>query len=57
MDIGGTNSRVAVISKEGNIVEIFKVENKVQKGDTYNLDKLVSQIKGKWSNYLLIRRL
>ncbi|AGF59014.1 glucokinase [Clostridium saccharoperbutylacetonicum] len=51
IDIGGTNLRAAVISKDGDIVEIFKVENEVEKGPTYNLDKLVNHIKGQWSNY------
>jgi len=51
IDIGGTNLRAAVISEEGNIVEIFKVENEVKKGASYNLDKLVNQIKVGWSNY------
>ncbi len=41
IDMGGTNLRVAVISKEGQILEIFKVENEVQKGVAYNLDKLI----------------
>lgn len=51
IDIGGTNLRAAVISKEGNIVEIFKVENEVQKGADYNLNKLVNQINGQWNSY------
>ncbi|AQR97684.1 MULTISPECIES: ROK family protein [Clostridium] len=51
IDIGGTNLRAAVISKDGDILEIFKVENEVEKGPTYNLDKLVNHIKGQWSNY------
>lgn len=51
IDIGGTNLRAAVISKDGNIVEIFKVENEVQKGTAYNLDKLINQIKSKWNHY------
>lgn len=51
IDIGGTNLRAAVISKEGQILEIFKVENGVQKGAAYNLDKLINQIKMEWSNY------
>ncbi|MFW2501077.1 ROK family protein [Clostridium diolis] len=51
IDIGGTNLRAAVISKEGDIVQIFKVENEVQKGAAYNLNKLVNQIKGQWSSY------
>ena len=51
IDIGGTNLRAAVISKEGEIIERFKTNNEVVEGATYNLDKLVSQIKSKWSNY------
>jgi glucokinase len=51
IDIGGTNLRAAVISEEGKIVDVFKVENDVQKGAPYNLDKIVNQIKLEWSNY------
>lgn len=51
IDIGGTNLRATVISKEGQILEIFKVENEVQKGAAYNLDKLINQIKIEWNNY------
>lgn len=51
IDIGGTNLRVAVISKEGTILETFKTENEVQKGAAHNLDKLIDQIKVQWSNY------
>lgn len=51
IDIGGTNLRTAVISKSGEIIDIFKVENEVQKGASYNLDKLVNQIKVEWSKY------
>ena len=51
IDIGGTNLRAAVISKEGNILEVFKVENEVGKGASYNLDKLVTHIKKEWSKY------
>ena len=51
IDIGGTNLRAAVISQEGNIVEIFKVENEVKKGPSYNLDKLINQIKIEWNKY------
>ncbi len=50
IDIGGTNLRAAVISKEGDIVQIFKVENEVQKGQLIT-NKLVNQIKGQWSSY------
>ncbi len=51
IDIGGTNLRAAVISQEGNIVEIFKIENEVKKGPSYNLDKLINQIKVEWNKY------
>ncbi|WP_160691307.1 ROK family protein [Clostridium sp. C2-6-12] len=51
IDIGGTNLRAAVISKEGNILETFKTENEVQKGAAYNLDKLINQIKVQWCKY------
>lgn len=51
IDIGGTNLRAAVISKEGSIIEIFKIENEVQKGAAYNLDKLITVIQTKWKAY------
>jgi len=51
IDIGGTNLRAAVVSKEGKIVEMFKIENQVEKGAAYNLEKLVSQIKTQWNSY------
>ncbi|OOM77315.1 N-acetylmannosamine kinase [Clostridium puniceum] len=51
IDIGGTNLRAAVISKEGNILEIFKIENEVIKGPAYNLDKLINKIKINWNKY------
>ena len=51
IDIGGTNLRAAVISEEGAIAEIFKVENEVKKGPTYNLDKLINQINTEWNKY------
>lgn len=51
IDIGGTNLRAAVISKQGEIIDSFKVENEVSKGAPYNLDKIVHQITVGWSNY------
>lgn len=51
IDIGGTNLRAAVISKEGEITDIFKVKNEVDKGAPYNLDKLVTHIKNEWNKY------
>ena len=51
IDIGGTNLRSAVISKEGEIIDSFIVENEVSKGALYNLNKIVHQIIVEWSNY------
>lgn len=51
IDIGGTNLRAAVISKEGTIKEIFKIKNEVSKGAQYNLDKIISHIKNEWKSY------
>ena len=51
IDIGGTNLRAAVISKEGEIADVFKVKNEVDKGAPYNLDKLVTHIKNEWNKY------
>lgn len=51
IDIGGTNLRAAIISKEGEIIETFKVNNEVEKGAEYNLNKLISHIKNQWKDY------
>lgn len=51
IDIGGTNLRVAIISKEGKIIESYKTENEVLKGATYNLDKLCNHIETVWKDY------
>ncbi len=51
IDIGGTNLRVAMITKEGKIIDAFKVKNEIIKGASYNLDKLINQIKVGWSGY------
>lgn len=51
IDIGGTNIRAAVISKEGEIIDIFKIANEVSKGPEYNFDKIVKQIKTVWEEY------
>jgi glucokinase len=51
IDIGGTNLRAAIVSKEGEILEVFKAENEVSKGAIYNLDKLVNHIKKSWNKY------
>lgn len=51
IDIGGTNLRVAIVSKEGKIIESYKTENEVLKGASYNLDKLINHIKTVWKDY------
>ena len=51
IDIGGTNLRVAIINKNGDIIDIFKVNNDVEKGPKYNLDKLIKHIKNEWKDY------
>lgn len=51
IDIGGTNLRVAIISKDGSVVETFKVNNEVEKGAEHNLDKLINHIKNAWKDY------
>ena len=51
IDIGGTNLRAAIISKDGEIIETFKVNNEVEKGPEYNLNKLISHIKNEWKDY------
>ena len=55
IDIGGTNLRAAVISKEGGVADIFKVKNEVEKGASYNLDKLINYIKNEWNKYEIER--
>lgn len=51
IDIGGTNLRAAIISNEGKIIEVFKAKNDVDKGASYNLDKLITHIKKQWNKY------
>lgn len=51
IDIGGTNLRAAVISKDGVIKDIFKIKNEVEKGAAYNLDRLIKHIQIAWKEY------
>lgn len=51
IDIGGTNLRAAIISKEGEVIETFKTANEVSNGAEYNLNKLVNHIKNEWKEY------
>lgn len=51
IDIGGTNLRAAVLDENYNLIDKFKIENKVKEGPEKNIGKLVEDIKRKWSNY------
>lgn len=51
IDIGGTNLRAAIISKEGEVIDTFKTANEVMSGAEYNLNKLVDCIKNQWKEY------
>ncbi|MBE6071559.1 MAG: ROK family protein [Clostridium butyricum] len=51
IDIGGTNLRAAIISKEGEVIDTFKTANEVTSGAEYNLNKLVDCIKNQWKEY------
>ena len=51
IDIGGTNLRAAIISKEGEVIETFKTSNEVVNGAEHNLNKLVDHIKNQWKEY------
>ena len=53
IDIGGTNLRCAVISKNGSIKEVFKTTNEPGKGAEYNLDKIIQKVKEEWTGYSL----
>ncbi|HHU72290.1 MAG TPA: ROK family protein [Clostridiales bacterium] len=51
IDIGGTNLRAAVLDKSYNIIDKFKIDNKVKHGAKENIDMLISIIKEKWNAY------
>ncbi|MGV2644950.1 ROK family protein, partial [Clostridium perfringens] len=48
IDIGGTNIRTALMDEERNIIEKLKIENEVNKGPEYNLDKIINHINANW---------
>ena len=50
VDIGGTNLRVALLDQELNLIDKFKIQNKVEKGPEYNMDKLIFVIKERWKD-------
>ncbi|WP_252244427.1 MULTISPECIES: ROK family protein [unclassified Clostridium] len=54
IDIGGTNLRAAILDEECNLVDKLKISNEVEKGPEYNLDKLILEIKERWSDKEII---
>lgn len=51
VDIGGTNIRACVIDEENNIVDKFKIKNKVSDGPIENIDNLYDEINKRWDSY------
>ncbi|NFI56532.1 ROK family protein [Clostridium botulinum] len=54
IDIGGTNLRAAILDEECNLIDKLKISNEVEKGPEYNLDKLILEIKERWSDKEII---
>ncbi|HBJ2621946.1 MULTISPECIES: ROK family protein [Clostridium] len=54
IDIGGTNLRAAILDEECNLVDKLKISNEVEKGPEHNLDKLILEIKERWSDKEII---
>lgn len=50
IDIGGTNLRASILDENYNIIDKFKIENEVEKGPVYNVDKLIDGVKSRWSD-------
>lgn len=50
IDIGGTNIRAALLDEERNIIDKLKLENEVEKGPEYNLDRLINKISSDWKD-------
>ncbi|KKI92406.1 glucose kinase [Bacillus sp. SA1-12] len=45
IDLGGTNLRVALVNKQGEIVQICKSPTEAEKGYHYTIDKMLNMIK------------
>lgn len=50
IDIGGTNVRAALLDEERNILDKIKIQNEVDKGPEYNLDKIIDHINTNWKS-------
>jgi len=51
IDIGGTSLRVAILDEKNNLIYKYWINNEVEKGPEYNLNKLISRIDNEWNNY------
>lgn len=51
IDIGGTNLRASILDEKYNIIDKFKMENKVELGPEVNIKGLCHEIKNRWSQY------
>ncbi|WP_300383869.1 ROK family protein [Clostridium sp.] len=54
IDIGGTHIRAALLDEERNIIEKLKLENEVEKGPEYNIDRLINKINSDWKDKEII---
>jgi glucokinase len=54
IDIGGTSIRAALLDEERNIIDKLKLENEVEKGPEYNIDKLINKINSDWKDKNII---
>ena len=54
IDIGGTNLRASILDKKYNIIDKFKMENRVNLGPEVNIRNLCNEIKNRWLQYKII---
>lgn len=51
IDVGGTNLRASILDEKYNIIDKFKIENRVELGPEVNIKNLCDEIKNKWLQY------
>lgn len=54
IDIGGTNLRASILDEKYNIIDKFKMENRVNLGPEVNIRNLCNEIKNRWLQYKII---
>lgn len=54
IDIGGTNLRASILDEKYNIIDKFKIENRVELGPEVNIKSLCDEIKNRWLQYKII---